>query len=69
MNKQKLWWSEVEERFGRLELANAVALSNAVTSIKLYDRETNMYYTIPQFFHKEIQERLHEDAVDSELPK
>jgi len=61
MNEQTKWWSGVEERFKK----KYVVKSNAGTNLLRYTDADKVL----SFFHKEIQNRLHEEAVDSELPK
>ena len=50
MNKQKLWWSGVEERF-----------MSWYHDHKTVDRSDK---TILSFFHKEIQNHLHEEGKE-----
>jgi len=61
------WWSEVEERFReKFVIGTTRGLSVSMKEGAIHDFEMQK---VLSFFHKEIQERLHEDSVDSELPK
>jgi len=62
MKNEREWWSEVEERFKEEFTERGGERYN-------FFRQMSDGEDILSFFHKEIQERLHEDSVDSELPK
>ena len=81
MNDQKLWWSGVEERFWKKVNTVGEDWRDMKTECpvsefgyKVFEKSGRLY-TITDFknilthFHKEIQNHLHEEAVDSELPK
>lgn len=61
MNDQKLWWSEVEERF-------RAHFPFVIIDWKLGEgndgKATDKTKDILSFFHKEIQNRLHEEGKE-----